>query len=77
MLADAEHIEAYLVRQFNLLQQVAHPLGRAAALVRLPCPRRCRAGLGEAVHAYFHNGSFDGHRVLVPGYDCDQWFLIP
>ena len=50
MLADAEHLEADLVGQFDLFDQIAQPLRRREHAAR----RRVRRVLDEGVDADFH-----------------------
>ena len=54
VLADAEHIEADLVGQLDLFDQVAQPLRRVDGLPG----RRIGRGFRECVDADFHAGPF-------------------
>ena len=52
MLADAEHLQADLIGQLDLLHQVAQPLRRAQDLPG----GRVRRVLDEGIDANFHGG---------------------
>ncbi len=61
MLADAEHLEADLIGQLDLLHQVAQPLRRARDLPG----GRVRRVLDEGIDANFHGGPFERRSLAL------------
>src|SRR5712692_2538219 len=62
VLADPEHIQTYLIGVLDLLEQIAHAIGRACRDVRLTDRRR------ETVNANFHVAVRNkGPDRIVPG----------
>jgi len=70
VLADAEDVEADLIREHYLLDELAHPPSRVAA----------RTNVRKGVEAEFHRGFLSGHiqnktRTFVGDLDRPQMYI--